>query len=228
MKALAFDLGDTLVEYAGLPLSWESYYPAALANLFKSIPVSVSEEQILACAALLKEYNTRIVPREIEVGFAEILKRFLAHIEFSGGVDEVRCARAFFSIFRQRFRAFPDSMPALRAASGRGCRLGIFTDVPYGMPRSLVEEDITLAGLSGAVDVLLTSVDAGFRKPSPRTLQALALALGSEANEMSYVGNERKDIAAALAFGCEAVLLDRAGQKPDWGQHRTISSLAEL
>jgi hypothetical protein len=32
MKALAFDLGDTLVEYEGLPLSWEAHYPEALAS----------------------------------------------------------------------------------------------------------------------------------------------------------------------------------------------------
>ena len=35
MKAIAFDLGDTLVEYAGLPPSWVEHYPdcAALRSL---------------------------------------------------------------------------------------------------------------------------------------------------------------------------------------------------
>jgi hypothetical protein len=27
MKAFAFDLGDTLVEYEGVPLNWEEHYP---------------------------------------------------------------------------------------------------------------------------------------------------------------------------------------------------------
>jgi hypothetical protein len=42
------------------------------------------------------------------------------------------------------------------------------------------------------------------------------------------VGNERKDVDVALAFGCEAVLFDRAGAAPVWGQRRTIRSLQEL
>ncbi len=33
MKAIAFDLGDTLVEYEGMPLSWVEHYPEALRNL---------------------------------------------------------------------------------------------------------------------------------------------------------------------------------------------------
>jgi FMN phosphatase YigB (HAD superfamily) len=45
---------------------------------------------------------------------------------------------------------------------------------------------------------------------------------------MIFVGNEMKDVQAALAFGCEAILLDRKRAVPDWKQHRTISTLAEL
>ena len=37
MKAVAFDLGDTLVEYAGLPPSWEAHYDAALKMLAEFI-----------------------------------------------------------------------------------------------------------------------------------------------------------------------------------------------
>jgi hypothetical protein len=38
--AVGFDLGDTLCEYAGVPLSWEREYPAALASVAEAWGVS--------------------------------------------------------------------------------------------------------------------------------------------------------------------------------------------
>ncbi len=228
MKALAFDLGDTLVEYEGLPPSWVDHYPDALAALGRSIGLPLSAKQTESCVAILNTYNTRLTPREVEVGFSEILQKILACLKFNGTPDEIACAKAFFSVFRGRLRAFPDSLPALRRLSQQNFRIGVFTDVPYGMPRALVEEDIQLSGLSDLLGVVVTSGDAGFRKPRPETLQALANRLECVPSGMAYIGNERKDVEAALAFGCKAVLLDRLQQNPDWGQHRTIHSLAEL
>jgi putative hydrolase of the HAD superfamily len=228
MKALAFDLGDTLVEYEGLPLSWEEHYPEALARLGSFLGISPGLAQIEAASAVLRNYNTRIRPREIEVGFCEILKELLCVFQCHIEPDELRCAEAFFSVFRQRLRCFPDTVSCLSMARSRGQTIGVFTDVPYGMPRELVLNDMNVAGIADLVDVLLTSREAGFRKPSRRTLEALSLRLGCTAKEMIYVGNERKDVEAALAFGCEAVLLDRCRRGDDWGQHRTIVSLSRL
>jgi putative hydrolase of the HAD superfamily len=228
LKALAFDLGDTLVEYEGLPPSWEAHYPDAIANLAETLGLTLSPAEIRLCSDVLRKYNTRLVPREVEVGFAQILSHMLAALGQSHGPDELRCATSFFAVFRQRLRPFPDALNALVSARARGLRIGVFSDVPYGMPRALVEQDIEQSGLSKLIDVMLTSRDAGFRKPSRRTLEALATALNCNANELAYVGNERKDVNAALALGCQAILLDRAGQRPAWSQHRTITSLSEL
>jgi putative hydrolase of the HAD superfamily len=228
VKTWAFDLGDTLVEYEGLPLSWEQHYPEALDRLAAFVGARPNDRQIAAAIAILRQYNTRLVPRVIEVPFSEILANLLACFNTTSQADEIACARAFFSLFRQRLRCFPDTLQLLRTAAVREQKIGVFTDVPYGMPSELVLEDLQVAGISDLIPILLTSRDAGFRKPSPRVLAALSLALGCTAEEMLYVGNEQKDIEAALAFGCEAVLLDRNASRPDWGQHRTVSSLSDI
>ncbi len=228
MTALAFDLGDTLVEYEGLPSSWEAHYPHALARLAAYVKVLPAPEALDAAQSILRRYNTRLKPRQVEVPFSWILTQLLESLGVAASPDELRCAEAFFSVFRQRLRSFPDAIPLLHRARARGQKIGIFTDVPYGMPRELVMEDVAVSGLSGLIDVLITSREAGYRKPSPQALQALPIALGCARAEMAYVGNERKDVQAALAFGCEAVLLARDGSRPCWGQHRTISSLCEL
>ncbi len=228
MSAVAFDLGDTLVEYAGLPPSWVEHYPDALRSLAAAVGFTPNPEQVESAAAVLRRYNTRIHAREHEVTFATILQEISGCFGRPFAGDELPHATAFFRVFRQRLRCFPDSPAALKKIRERGLKIGVFTDVPYGMPAALVAEDVAEAGLAGRFNVLITSREAGFRKPAVATLAALARALECGPSDMAYVGNERKDVEVALAFGCEAVLLDRARLAPAWGQHRTIISLAEL
>jgi putative hydrolase of the HAD superfamily len=228
MKVLAFDLGDTLVEYAALPPSWEAHYAEALGRLAAFDGVTPSAVQMEAAVAVLRSYNTRVNPREQEIGFDTILARLLDCWKVTGPKNEIACAVAFFSIFRQRLRCFPDTVDALRIAKASGIRIGVFTDVPYGMPKELVMEDLASAGLVGLIDEIVTSRDAGTRKPAPGALAHLGAKMKCSPREMVYVGNEKKDVQAALAFGCEAVLLDRNGANPAWGQDRTIRSLAEI
>lgn len=225
VKVVAFDLGDTLVEYEGLPLSWEAHYPAALASLAGA---NLTPPQSEAGCAILRRFNTRLHPRTLEVAFHDILRELAPALGLPDSPDELAAARAFFRVFRQRLRCFPEARAVLAALRQRGVRLGVFTDVPYGMPRELVLEDVMASGLTGTFDLLLTSGDVGFRKPAPETLARIAAHFGAAAAEMTYVGNERKDIEAARAFGCTAVLLDRSGARPAWGQHQTVRSLEEL
>src|SRR5690349_17085057 len=80
MKAIAFDLGDTLVEYEGVPSSWEAHYQEALGNLAAFLGLTINSDRLSRACAVLRRYNTRISPREEEVSFAlilgEIMKSF--------------------------------------------------------------------------------------------------------------------------------------------------------
>jgi FMN phosphatase YigB (HAD superfamily) len=102
--------------------------------------------------------------------------------------------------------------------------IGLFTDGPYGMPREFVLQYLNKTALYDAFDKLLTSRDVGYRKPSPLTLTRLSKSLSCKPNEMVYVGNKKKDVETARAFGCTSILTDREGHGMDWGQDRTITS----
>jgi putative hydrolase of the HAD superfamily len=228
INVVAFDLGDTLVEYEGLPLSWEAHYPDALTKLAHFLAIAPTPKQITRACAVLRRFNTRLNPRTQEVPFSAILDELLPCFGHTAVVEEMGAATAFFAVFRQRLRCFPDSRTTLEGLRNDGSKIAVFTDVPYGMPRELVLEDIREACLTDLFDVFLTSRDVGWRKPSPVTLKSVADQLGCNAEAMTYIGNERKDIDAALAFGCRSILLARQGSPTDWGQHRSISSLTEL
>ncbi len=228
MRAIAFDLGETLVEYQGMPLSWEAHYPEALLSLGSFLQITPTAHELEQACAVLRCYNTRIHPRTAEVSFSKIVQEMPPCFHAKPHSDELACATAFFQIFRQKLRCFPDVSITLDRLRGRKIKIGIFTDVPYGMPRELVLADLKEASLEHSYNALLTSRDAGFRKPSPVTLRLLAAELSCTPSEMVYVGNEQKDIEAARAFGCSSILIDRKRINPAWGQDRTIMSLSEL
>jgi len=229
MKAFVFDLGDTLIEYEGLPLSWEAHYSDALNCLAGSLGISLNGAQLADGHVVLRKYNTRLTPRDREVTFTAILEDLLVcWSDRSARHDEIHCATAFFQIFRQRLRCFPETKAVLKSLRQRGVAIGIFTDVPYGMPRDFVLADIKEAAVDGLFDVLLTSRDVGYRKPRLETISAVAAALNCAAHQITHVGNEKKDIDVARAFGCRTVLINRSGQKIDWGQEKTVASLLEL
>jgi hypothetical protein len=61
---VAFDLGDTLLEYEGIPFSWEAHYSEALQALAASLlRRGLTAAEIAGGSAVLRRYNTRLNPR---------------------------------------------------------------------------------------------------------------------------------------------------------------------
>jgi putative hydrolase of the HAD superfamily len=129
-------------------------------------------------------------------------------------------------MFQRTCRVFPD---VARVLDVLGSSAGVLTDVPYGMPRRLVEADLAAVGLDAIAPRMLTSVEVGLRKPEPRGFESLAALLGCAPGQMLYAGNEAKDVAGAKAAGMAAALVWRGSDPvPQWGQDVTVSNLGEL
>jgi putative hydrolase of the HAD superfamily len=222
MRAVLFDLGETLIHFDGLPLSWEPFYGAALDNMAAALGRILTETERERGHALLRAANTRRFPRTEEIPFAAILDPLL----HGWNADTARAEDAFFAVFQRRVVLFDDAQPALRRLRNAGIATGILTDVPYGQPRRLVARDLGV--LADEVPVWQTSGDIGWRKPDPRGFLRLAALLEIPPSGIACVGNEPKDVAAARAAGMEAILIDRDGTLPDLGEHRRIASLDAL
>jgi len=225
-EAIGFDLGETLIHYVGLPLSWQGLYGQALQSVAEACGHSLTAADIQSGEDVLARYNTRLHPRLDEVTADRVLADVLAAwgLPAAGSMDQAE--DAFFGFFQQTYAVYPDTLPALQDLRRRGIKVGVLTDAPYGMPRRFVERD--LASIAAYVDVVLTSVEVSYRKPHPSGYLALAERLGVEASRMVYVGNEEKDIAGAKAAGMFSILIDRMGSGADFGQSQTIGSLQEL
>lgn len=227
-RVIGFDLGETLLTYAETPPSWVTHYPAALSEVARACGLTIDTAQRDAAIAILTRYNTRIHPRRDEVPAAILFAEILSAWSADPARNAPAALTAFFRHFQQRLQSYPETVDVLTDLKRRGFRVGILTDVPYGMPREFVEHDLEQGQISAWVDSLLTSVDVGRRKPDPAGFHLLAGRFSVGAGELWYVGNEQKDIVGARAAGAIAVLVDRENKNPAWGQHHTIRDLRAL
>ncbi len=227
-RCIGFDLGDTLLFYRDVPMSWVALYPEALRSVAVSCGASPTPAQLTAAGQILSRYNTRITPRTKEVSATEIFSYVLE----AWNVDPTRhlsaATEAYFTFFQQQMCAYPETVPALTFLREHGLLTGILTDVPYGMPRAFVQRDLNGSGISAFFDAVITSVEVGVRKPEPEGYLAVASRLGVAPHDMLYVGNEPKDVIGACRAGISSVFLDRSNSGANHGQQYTIPTLSGL
>jgi putative hydrolase of the HAD superfamily len=226
MKAIGFDLGRTLVGYENIPLSWESLYEDALRNVLVKCELKADSNKIAMGKEILSKYNTRINYRENEVNsdliFFEILDKWGINRNKYLGISKA----AFFKYFQQNVMLYEDTILTLQKLKEKDFKIGILTDVPYGMGKEYVLKDIEQ--FKEYVDVILTSVEVGYRKPNAKGYKELSSKLCVSESDMIFIGDESKDIIGANNAGMFSVLINRTNEVFNYGQKKTIKSLVEL
>jgi putative hydrolase of the HAD superfamily len=225
-QAIGFDLGETLIHYQGVSLNWQSLYQDALRHVAKSCAYQESKETLAQATAILSRYNTRLYPRTSEVSADQIFGEILRAWGISNRRSLNEAKQAFFSFFQMNLIPYHDTLPLLQTLRAKGVKVGVLTDVPYGMDRVYAERD--LQSFADYTDVFLTSVEVGYRKPALPGYLGLAKRLAVQPELMAFVGNEEKDIVGANHAGIFSILLDREQKNQSYGEQWRISSLAEI
>ncbi len=223
IKAVGFDVGHTLIQYNN-PLNWQGLYRPGLKHAAAAASITLSEDMILAAIDVLLKYNTRVNPREWETTsdciFNEIIEKW------GQKTDVYPFKSGFFSFFRADAKPYPETTATLEKLKQYGIKTGILTDVAYGMDNAFSLEDIAV--LSNFIDIAITSVDVGYRKPNSAGYLKLLDSLGVYSDEMIFVGDEEKDIIGAKKAGIVSVLINRSKEKKDFGQDDTLESLSGI
>lgn len=224
VKAVAFDLGGTLIDYP-FPLNWQKSFPAALTRVLEALGEPATPQRLAAGAVVLDRFNTRTHPREREVQSEAVFTALFQQwgLERTG---LMKAKSAFYSYFQAETRPYPEAKALLCALKARGLRTGLLTDVAYGMDPSIALRDVE--ALAPWLDVKLASTAVGWRKPNPAGFQLLLKQLGASPAELLFVGDEQKDIQGANRLGIGSVLLDRQGSGREFGQRYTIATLDGL
>ena len=124
--------------------------------------------------------------------------------------DQTASFRDFEAMFEELWRHFADAAswrlrPGCRACLGAlrdgGLVLGVLSNFDHRLPAIL--DGLGIAPLFGAV---VLPGDAGAAKPDPRCFAAGLAALGLEAGQTAYVGDDpEQDVAGARAAGLRVV-----------------------
>ena len=107
-----------------------------------------------------------------------------------------------------RFQPYPDAAPALDGLRDRGLTLVCVSNWDVSLPRVLER-----CGLADRLDAVVTSAEAGARKPEPGIFAAALSEADCRPAEALHVGDTpEEDLAGARAAGIRCLLIDRDGK----------------
>ncbi len=119
---------------------------------------------------------------------------------------------------------FEDVVPALTELKTTGLKLGLISNIDRDVT-SLLEE----LGLPALLQIVVTSLDAGFTKPHPEIFKAALEKAGVQAAEAMYVGDQYQvDVIGANKAGLRGVLLDRGDYFQEITDCPRIQSLSQI
>ncbi len=224
MKVIVFDIGGTLMEYKGMPLSWLDYYKTAFEFARSKLRLCITDDDIDKSYEVLKSYNPRINPREHDVLPEVIFSEATAHWQGDFAVSDV--IDKFFASMNLTAHIYSETIDFLEQMKAQDYKIAALTDIAIGMPDEMHKSYFT--DLIPYFDMYVSSISCGYRKPNPKGLQDIADYFGVNADEMIMIGDEEKDIKTAKRFGCRSVLIDRQGRNIDLEQDDTVTNLNEL
>jgi putative hydrolase of the HAD superfamily len=124
------------------------------------------------------------------------------------------------------FRAFPDSVPALRRARDEGLRIAVLSNTPLVDLRAPMRH----IGLEQLVDLISNPMLSQLSKPAPEAYLHISRTLGVEPSECLFFDDAEVNVAGAEAVGMRGYRVDRRRAEHALADKviRDLSALAEL
>ena len=224
MKVIVFDIGGTLMEYKNMPLSWLDFYKDGVRYVCNKLSLNIIENDIDKSFEVLKSYNPRINPLEVDVTPKVIFSEATSHWQGEFILSDV--INKFYESMNLTAYIYPETLDFLDKLKAEGYKIAALTDVAIGMPDELHKS--YFPELLPYFDMYVSSISCGYRKPNPKGLSDIAENFGVVPSEMIMIGDEEKDIKTAKRFGCKSVLIYRRDKNANFGQDYTVTDLNKL
>ena len=201
MKVVVFDLGGTLMQYVGMPHSWEDFYYKGFEEIIRKFRYSISQDAVEKSFQMLKEFNPRIHYREVEYSAEYIFTKILEPWHMDIPIQS--CIETFWSGLRLKAEIYPETINVLQKLKEKGYTIAVLTDLPRVMPDEIFRRDIS--ELLGYFDYYVSSTVAGYRKPNCKGLQMISERFSSPITELIFIGDEEKDRRTAMNANCKFI-----------------------
>jgi len=206
IQAVLFDFGETLV-HASSNFDTEMCIFRFHRSLLKN-GISISYETCRkAYIEVADKFFSRDYIREITFGFvlSEALNQLGYSLEPADKII-VEAAEAYMEPWIQA-RTIDRYAPSILRKLRKKHKLGIVSNITYSPALWKTLERFDIVNL---FDVVITSVDVGWRKPSPKIFKKALQSLNVLASETVFVGDELDhDVEGAQKVGMRTILLKK-------------------
>jgi HAD superfamily hydrolase (TIGR01549 family) len=207
IRAVLFDLGDTLVSY---------YQPSDFMPILRrSLDACL---QVLGQARLGGEAWTHLIHQALELNqeradlavwpLEERLRMLFGPYASLDTELIERLAQAFLQPIFATAQVAHDTLPVLQGLERRGVKTGIVSNTPWGSPGRVWRAELARHELLTAVDAVVFCQDVGWRKPHPTPFRRALEMIGVAAKDAVFVGdNPVWDVEGAESAGLLPILL---------------------
>jgi putative hydrolase of the HAD superfamily len=215
LRAVLFDWGDTLMEFAYDPALIEAGHQAGLEALGRDGLPDVERT-----AEHFREHYEPLfwIPGTVEeIEYPGLVRRLLGDFGIEVSDDELaRFLEAEHAAWEPARRLAAHTHALLEALRSRGLKLGLVSNAFD--PGWLLHRDLDRMGLGERLDFAVFSSEVGKRKPHPAIFERALEVLGVAAAEALFVGDRLyEDIRGAAEAGMRTVqaLWFRADEHPE-------------
>jgi HAD superfamily hydrolase (TIGR01662 family) len=236
IRAVLFDLDDTLWRIGPTP-DWDhvtALQSDAVAGHCNALGLDKLDriEFIRTFWAHFNATYTTPEPSLREVDGPGILRRTFARYEFECTTDDaVLIWELLHNVPFRHFNIgiFPDTAATVQSLRNAGYRLAIVTNRP--LTSRMLMRHLADQGVPDVFDAVVTTGDAGYRKPHPAVFEAALSRLGARPDQAVVVGDSyENDVVPAVNLGATAILkLNDRAPDPAWRlAHHQVPTLASL
>ena len=208
IRAVLFDLGDTLVSYYQpqdfLPILRRSL-DACLHALGQDPLSGEARTDLLHQALELSQERADLAVWPLEERLRMLFGRY-ANLDEAGLTE--RLVQQFLQPIFATARVSHDALPVLQGLGRRGIKTGIVSNTPWGSPGRVWRTELARHQLLTAVDAVVFCQDVGFRKPHERPFRRALEMIGVAPTDAAFVGdNPVWDVEGAESAGLLPILL---------------------
>ena len=225
-RAVFFDLYFTLIRYDPPQEELE-------ANALKEFGINTDPDvfgkpMVIANEFMVQEIARRPLSKRSREETIALYAQFQRMVLKEAGIEPeeelVLAMLGKMQQFKTKLVLFDDVVPTLKDVKSRGLILGLISNVERDLTATINE-----LGLPSWLDIVVTSLDAGFSKPQPEIFEEAMRRAGVQPSQAVYVGDQYQiDCVGAERASMKGILLDRGGYYQEITSCPRMRSLIEL
>ncbi len=212
LKAVIFDMDDTLLDWSQRSQDWQEYHRQHLEQVFQYIarevhPVRAFDQFYETTLLLSRQAWLQAAQGLRSPHLGVVLGRALESVGVPPDLINVEaCLRAYDWQPVEGVAVYPDAAEVLPILVANSIKIGLITNAYQ--PMWMRDRELESFGLlQHFADCRLSAADVGYLKPHPAIFEAALNCLGVQVDEAVFIGdNPEADIAGAQSVGLKAVL----------------------